>query len=121
MSAFNLLEALLTVTASVIASSGFWAFFARRADKKSATTQLLLGMAHDRIVYLGMKYIQRGWIYRDEYDDFITYLYKPYSNFGGNGLADKIVNEVDNLPLHHRDYIGGINASKPQEPNVRRP
>lgn len=117
----TIIESIVTVTVAVLASSGFWAYFTNRSTKKSATTQLLLGMAHDRIVYLGMKYIQRGWIYKDEYDDFMTYLYSPYSKFGGNGLADKVVNEVNSLPFHHRSHIGAIDAVKPKKPDLRRP
>lgn len=29
---------------------------------------MLIGLAHDRIVYLGMSYIDRGWITQDEYE-----------------------------------------------------
>lgn len=113
----QVIEGVLTVAVSVMASSGMWAYFTKRAEAKgakvemkSAQTQLLLGMAHDRIVYIGMKYINRGWIYKDEYQDFMRYLYKPYSKFGGNGLADKVVNEVKSLPFKHRDYSGGLDG-----------
>lgn len=50
--------------------------------------QLLVGLAHDRIVYLGMKYIERGYITRDEYENLNDYLYVPYAAAGGNGSAD---------------------------------
>jgi hypothetical protein len=92
---------LLTIAISLTASSGFWAWFMKKTDKKSATTQLLLGLAHDRIVFLGMEYIRRGWLTKDEYDDFIKYLYAPYATFGGNGLAEKIKDEVARLPLRN--------------------
>ena len=93
------IQALLTMSASVIASSGFWAYFTKKSDRKSASTQLLMGLAHDRIIFLGMTYIQRGWLTKDEYDTFVKYLYKPYTEAGGNGLAQKIMNEVGNLPF----------------------
>jgi hypothetical protein len=96
----SLTQVLITAGASITASSGFWAWFSRRADKKSATTQLLLGLAHDRIIFLGMGYIKKGWISKDEYDDFMKYLYGPYSEFGGNGLAEKVMAEVSQLPFH---------------------
>lgn len=99
----SLTQMLVTIAASVIASSGFWAWFTKKSDKKSATTQLLLGLAHDRIIFLGMQYIKRGWITKDEYDDFIKYLYTPYSSFGGNGLAEKVMEEVAKLPFHSSD------------------
>lgn len=98
---YDFTQMLITIAASLTASSGFWAWFMKRTDKKSATTQLLLGLAHDRIVFLGMEYIRRGWLTKDEYDDFIKYLYAPYANFGGNGLAEKIKEEVARLPLRN--------------------
>lgn len=94
-----LLVAGITAIASVGASSGFWAYMSSRDKVKSATIQLLLGLAHDRIIFLGMSYVERGWITKDEYEDFMKYLYTPYSEFGGNGLAEKVMNEVKQLPM----------------------
>lgn len=93
------LLAALTIVGSVGASSGFWAYLQKRDTQKSATTQLLLGLAHDRIIFLGMKYLDRGWITKDEYEDFIKYLWNPYSSFGGNGLAEKIMADVQKLNI----------------------
>lgn len=93
------LAIVLTAAASVGASSGFWAYLQTKDSRKSATTQLLLGLGHDRIVFLGMSYVDRGWITKDEYEDFIKYLYTPYTAFGGNGLAEKVVQEVKKLPI----------------------
>jgi len=39
-------------------------------------------------------YIDRGHISRDEYEAFEQYLYTPYKELGGNGLADKIKEQV---------------------------
>lgn len=91
---------ILTVVGSVVASSGFWAWIQKYDNRKGATTQLLLGLAHDRIIYLGMEYLERGWLTKDEYEDFMKYLYKPYSQFGGNGLAEKVVDDVKKLPIY---------------------
>jgi hypothetical protein len=95
-----IVQVIITVVASVLASSGFWAWFIKKTDTKSATNQLLLGLAHDRIIALGMSYIKKKWITKDEYEDFVKYLYNPYSKFGGNGLAEKIMQEVSQLPFH---------------------
>lgn len=91
--------AVLGIVASVGASSGFWAYLQRKDTRRDATTQLLLGLAHDRIVFLGMSYVDRGWLSKDEYEDFMKYLYAPYSEFGGNGLAEKVMLEVKKLPM----------------------
>lgn len=97
---FNpLLDITIAIVLSLFGSSGFWLYMQRRQERKSANTRLLLGMAHDRIVYVGKTYIHRGFLTLDEYEDFMKYLYEPYSEFGGNGLAERIVDEVKRLPV----------------------
>jgi hypothetical protein len=93
-------ETLITVLCAVLASSGFWALMQKLTDKKDAKTQMLIGLAHDRILYLGMSYVQRGYITKDEYENLYDYLYKPYLKMGGNGSAKRVMGEVDKLPLH---------------------
>lgn len=94
-----ILQTAITVICSVIASSGFWAYFQHKSDKKDAKTQMLVGLGHDRIVYLGMKYIERKSISKDEYENLNDYLFEPYSKLGGNGSARKIMDEVRKLPI----------------------
>jgi hypothetical protein len=71
---------------------------------------MLVGLAHDRIMCLGMKYIDRGWITQDEYENLYEYLYKPYEKMGGNGSAKRVMMEVNKLPIHRPDYQpkGGV-------------
>lgn len=92
-------ERVLTVFAAVLASSGFWAWLQKRSERKDVRTRMLVGLGHDRIMCLGMKYIERGYITRDEYENLYEYLYKPYSEIGGNGSAKRIMGEVDKLPI----------------------
>ena len=79
----------------------------KRADKKDAKTELLIGMAHDRIMYLCRCYIERGWITQGEYENLRTYLYDPYKKNGGNGPAERNMKEVGKIPLRPNDYRGG--------------
>lgn len=90
---------MVEIIIAIIASSGFWNWIMRRRSIRSAHTQLLLGLAHDRVIFLGMGYIARGWLSKDEFEDFEKYLWAPYSKFGGNGLAEKVWNTVKTLPL----------------------
>lgn len=106
------LQTLLTILGSVLASSGFWAFIQECDKRKTANnkqnaveTQMLIGLAHDRIIYLGMLYIERGFITQDEYENLYEYLYKPYEKLGGNGSAKRIMTEVNKLPIHKSTYI----------------
>lgn len=89
------LQLVITVVGSVLASSGFWAFVQKRRDDNDAERQLLIGLAHDRIMYLGGKYLERGWCTQDEYENLKVYLYKPYNASGGNGSAERLMKDVD--------------------------
>lgn len=95
----NWIELVLTIFGSVVASSGFWALIQKRGEKNDSQTKLLIGLAHDRIVYLGMKYIERGWITQEEYENLYDYLYKPYESLGGNGSAKRVMEGVKKLEL----------------------
>lgn len=92
----------ITVICSVLASSGLWTFISRRSDRMDAKTELLMGIAHDRIIFLGMSYVNRGFITQDEYENLYTYLYEPYKKVTGGeelGSADRVMKEVDRLPI----------------------
>lgn len=97
-------QTLLTVICAVLASSGFWAYMQKRSEKKDTKTEMLIGLGHDRIMYLGMSYIERGYITSDEYENLYEYLYKPYEKMGGNGSAKRIMSEVNKLPIHKSQY-----------------
>lgn len=106
------MQLVLTSVVSVVASSGFWAWLQSRNKTKTATDRLLLGLAYDKIVSLGMSYIDRGWISRDEYEDFQNYLYIPYKESGGNGVAERIMHDVSLLPLRSPDRYAIRNHSE---------
>jgi hypothetical protein len=66
---------------------------------------MIIGLGHDRIVQLGMFYLERkddngqAWITRDEYENLHDYLYVPYAKLGGDGSAERVMNEVKKLPI----------------------
>ena len=98
------IQIIITLVCSLAASSGFWAFVTMKLSRNDVKTQMLIGLAHDRIMYLGMGYIERGWITQDEYENLYEYLYKPYEKLGGNGSAKRVMDEVDKLPIHKADF-----------------
>ena len=98
-------QIIITIFSSVLASSGLWAYIQKKAERKDVKTQMLIGLAHDRIIFLGMSYIERGWITQDEYENLYEYLYKPYEAMGGNGSAKRIMTEVNALPIHKHTYV----------------
>lgn len=92
-------QLIATIVCSVLASSGLWTLLSKRMDKNSAEKELLIGIAHDRIMFLGMSYITRGYITKDEYENLYQYLYNPYRKAGGNGSAEHIMKQIDKLPI----------------------
>ena len=60
---WELAAALIT---AILASNGLWAFIQHRMDKKDVRTSMLIGLAHDRIMYLGMQYVKRGYVTTDD-------------------------------------------------------
>lgn len=84
---------------AMLTSSGLWALVSKRADKNNSERKMLVGLAHDRIIHLGMVYVTRGYITQDEYENLNDYLYQPYEKMGGNGSAKRVMEEVRKLPI----------------------
>lgn len=98
---------IVSIVGAVFASTGFWAFLTaiiQRKDKKqSAEAQMLKGLGHDRICYIGSRYIQQGYITKEDYENLHDYLYAPYKKLGGNGTVEKIMKEIDKLPMKEKE------------------
>lgn len=94
-------QMIIAIVGSVLASSGLWTYVSKRTERKDGKTELLLGIAHDRIVFLSMSYINRGYITQDEYENLHTYIYEPYKKVAGgeDGSVDRVIKEVDRLPI----------------------
>lgn len=99
----HLIELAATVIVSVLGSQGLWAYIQSKSAKNDAKTKMILGLGHDRIIYLGEAYIKRGRITHAEYENLHDYLYLPYKALGGNGTAEKIMEEVKQLPSEKED------------------
>lgn len=94
------IQTLITILLTVLASGGFWSFLQYRSERANNWNKLTLGLAHDRIVSLADKYIARGYITREEYENVHDYLYVPYHACRGNGTGDKAMKQIDALPMH---------------------
>jgi hypothetical protein len=79
----------------------------KKGETKDVKTQMIVGLGHDRIVHLGMTYLERRdengqpYITRDEYENLHDYLYVPYKKLGGNGSAERVMEEVKKLPIRN--------------------
>ena len=99
MQSINWAQVLTSVLIALISSTGLWGYIANYRNKHDAKTRLLIGLAHDRIIYLGTRYIDRGYITPDEYENLHDYLYVPYAENGGNGSAKRVMEQVKALPI----------------------
>ena len=99
MQSINWAQVLTSVLIALISSTGLWSYIASYRNKHDAKTRLLIGLAHDRIIYLGTQYIERGYITPDEYENLNDYLYQPYAENGGNGSAKRVMDQVKALPI----------------------
>lgn len=93
------METWVQIILAVFGSTGIWALISKLIDKKSASAKMLLGLGHDKIYELCKGYIKRGSITSDEFENLIKYLYEPYKKLGGNGTAERLVDEVKRLPI----------------------
>ena len=86
---------ILTAVLTAITSSGVMSlviYLLQRRDKrkekeeaaKSAQSRMILGLGHDKIVYLTDKYVKRGAISLKEKRN-LDFLCEPYFEMGGNG------------------------------------
>lgn len=98
---------IVSIVGSVFASTGFWGLITylikSRRMKNTAESEMLRGLGHDRICYLGEQYIKRGYITTEEYENLHDYLYLPYERLKGNGTVEKIMKEVEQLPFQKEE------------------
>ena len=92
------IDIIVTLAVAVFGSTGFWTWVQNRSKKKSAEAMLLLGIAYDKILWQCNKHIEQGYISADDYDDLNKYLFVPYHDMGGDGTAEKLMDEVRRLP-----------------------
>lgn len=104
-------QTIVAIVCAAFASSGLWAYIIARKerkdkknDKRDAQSAMIMGLGHDRIISLCEKYIERGWIASDEYENLYTWLFVPYEQLGGNGTAKRLMSIVDNLPTRKVEY-----------------
>jgi hypothetical protein len=99
-----MLPYIATMIGGILGSGGMLTLVLRLTDRKSVTRQMLLGLAHDKLHYLCMEFIQRGWVTKEEYENAYKYLYMPYKELGGNGTIDRLVEEMKRLPIRAGAY-----------------
>ena len=103
------MQTIITAVVSALTSSGFVSlvlYFLQRRDKKkekeesmeSATSKMLLGLGHDRILSITDRLVKRGSITLKEKRN-LEYLWKPYNDLGGNGDCKIGYDACQKLPV----------------------
>ena len=94
-------QLILTVVTAITSgvTTGLIIFLIQRHDAKH---DLLMGLGHDAIFKYSNKYLKRGHIYRDEYENLHDYIYVPYSKRGGNGTGKRMMEEIEKLEMRER-------------------
>ena len=101
-------QTILTAFLAALGSSGLMSIILykiqRRDHKKdkaeandSVQAKMLLGLGHDKLLYLTNRIVRRGRITLKERTN-LEYLYKPYSQLGGNGDCETGYKECIKLP-----------------------
>ena len=83
---------------AILGGSGVWAWAKTKADHNTNAEKLLLSVSRNQLIALGRAYIERGYITMDEYEEYEAE-YQCYSDLGGNGLARRVFEQVDDLPM----------------------
>uniref|UniRef100_A0AAU7GYW8 Holin n=1 Tax=Streptomyces phage Scarif TaxID=3158858 RepID=A0AAU7GYW8_9CAUD len=117
------LQLALTSLVTLGGSSGIWAYLQFRLQRKDRvrdqTTRLMMGVAYNTITTLGIAYIDRGYVTKDEYEELRKYFFEPYRALGGNGVAERIMNEVSRLPFSSHSRYSEIFRNEGRVSNVR--
>lgn len=93
---------------TVLSCPGIWAWAKTRTTRNKSEDKLLLQVAKNQLVAQGHKYLARGYITMDEYEEYDA-AYQIYSDLGGNGLARRVFAQVDNLPMMPNGIEGRTN------------
>lgn len=94
---------IVIIISCILGSGGLWHYLETRDKRKRATTQLIMGFAYSQITSLGTMYLRRGSITLDEYEEYRKYFFDPYHELGGNGTAERMMEQVANLPFASHD------------------
>ena len=104
----QLLNLLVSLVLEIAACGGFWTFVISKRDRKSNKTKLLIGLGHDRIMSLCLKYIERGSISSDEFENLNDYLYQPFIDMippNEAGTIKRVMEDVKRLPIRPNNDI----------------
>lgn len=90
---------------AIFGAPGIWAWVKTKADHDNNAVKLILSVSKNQLITLGRAYLERGYITMDEYEEYEAE-YQVYSSLGGNGLARRVFEQVDDLPMMPNNIDG---------------
>ena len=96
-------EVLITAVTTILGSTGIWSYLQATRNKNAHQAMLLKGLAYSAIISESRYYLNRGDITTNEFADLYNTLFVPYKQMGGNGSAERIIKEVEKLPIVHNE------------------
>jgi hypothetical protein len=93
---------------ALLGGSGVWAWAKTKSDHNNNAAKLLLTVTRTQLIALGRSYIERGYVTMDEYEEYEAE-YQIYSALGGNGLARRVFEQVEELPMTPNNIDGRKN------------
>ena len=114
----QLIQAIIIAAISSSGLSSLIVFLIQRWDKKksekqqdkSATTRMLFGLGHDKLIFLTDKYVRRGAITLVEKRN-LDYIYKPYRDLNGNGDCEIGYKACEKLPVVSEEEASAMDAA----------
>lgn len=92
-------ELVLGTLGIVLGSSGLWGFLSKVKARDNGRDQLMKGLAQVVIAQKANEYIDRGSITPEEFATIYNLVYSHYKELGGNGGAERLMNELEALPI----------------------
>lgn len=98
-------EVLVAVVSVIFGSSGAWTYFQARRSKDDTRDKLLKGIAYNVIISQAKHHLAHGEITASEFTDIYNAVYIHYKQMGGNGTAERLMKELEKLPLNKDDIL----------------
>ena len=95
----NWWEVVIGVFGIVLGSSGLWGYLSKVRERDNGRDQLMKGLAQVVIAQKANEYIDRGSITPEEFATIYNLVYSHYKELGGNGGAERLMNELEALPI----------------------
>lgn len=93
------------ILSAILGAPGIWAWVKQKTDHNDNAGKLLMSVSRNQLISRGQTYIERGYITMDEYEEYESD-YQIYSALGGNGLARRVFEQVDDLPMMPNNIDG---------------